>query len=298
MTGILRRYAAARRWGQILFVLGGSLLSSAAGSLAKLYGPPNDAWLYELAIFGSVAVFTVGALFLFIDEGASEVTARALDAIDEMKELNEGLDDLAIQFAWMARLYSTARALRDYLQGVMADGVSLHSGRDGHIAQLVDLVLAEKQVLFSMGDEAWNFAVYLFDSEDQLLKCVLCRRPLRQEEETPHRSWRRGDGHVGIAYERNEELVAADMTNPEIEPFFRAPGAQYKTDDSIRYRSIASIPIGMAAAEPLGVLVATSDHGGRFIVDGAGIDNVEPLRLLSSTLAMMLHANNVQGKEQ
>ena len=167
---------------------------------------------------------------------------------------------------------------------------------DSHIAHLVDLVLAEKQVLFSMGDEAWNFAVYLYDPVEKLLKCSLCRRPLRQDELAPHRSWQPGDGHVGIAWQRDEELVAADMRDPQIEPYFRAK-REYKSDDGERYRSIASIPIRIANAQPLGVLVATSDHIGRFKPNSSGNDSVEPLRLLASTLAMMLHATNVKGKE-
>jgi len=85
MSTILRRYAGFRRFAQISFVLGGALISSVAGTVAKLVGPPTDAWLYWAAIGGSILAFLVTVLFQFVDEGAAEVTARALDVIDELK---------------------------------------------------------------------------------------------------------------------------------------------------------------------------------------------------------------------
>ncbi len=225
--------------------------------------------------------------------------SRALEAIQEADRRGGELASLALEFEWIARLNATSRALRDYLQSVLADGEALRQGPESHLRRMLDLVLAEKHVLFGVGDEQWNFAVYLHDPVGDVLTCRVCRRPLREEEEAAHRDWKPGEGHVGMAWQRGEELIASDSTDPQVEPFFRAPGAKFRNDDARRYRSIASVPIAMAGARPLGVLVATSDRMGRFVPKAVGsIDHVEPLRLLSSALAMMLHlAQLYEGKE-
>ena len=105
----------------------------------------------------------------------------------------------------------------------MPDGGKLAQGLHSHIARMLDLVLAEKGALMGIGDERWNFAVYLHDPGADELVCVVCRRPVRADEEAPHRRWRRGEGHVGLAWGRGEELVTGDATDPQIERVFRAP---------------------------------------------------------------------------
>lgn len=287
---IIRRYAQVRRWIQIVFVLGGAFISGTAGTLAKLWGPPHDSWLYAVAILGAVVVFLTSATFLFVDEKTMEAVSRALEAIDAAAIREDEIQELAVDFRWIARLYATARALREYLESLLADGEALRRDIDVHLTRLLDLVIAEKHVLFDIGDEQWNFAIYVYEPERDILVCKVCRRPLRDEENGLHREWRPGEGHTGMAWQRREELVASDANDPQVEPLFRAKGEKFREEDPIRYRSLASIPIAVADANPLGVLVATSDKIGRFMPDAPRNDPVEPLRLLASALATMMHA--------
>jgi hypothetical protein len=123
---ILRRYGQARRWMQMVFVLGAALVSGGAGSLAKLLGPPEDSWPYIVAILAAVLASLVSALFL--DEGAMEVASHARGAIPEAEKWDQEIGGLADQFPRLARLHATPRALREYLQSILADGETLRGG--------------------------------------------------------------------------------------------------------------------------------------------------------------------------
>jgi hypothetical protein len=111
---------------------------------------------------------------------------------------------------------------------------------------------------------------------------------MRAEEEAPHRSWNPGEGHVGIAFQSQREIVAGDTSEPEAHALFEAPEAHRHPDDHKRYRSIASLPIRLANEEPAGALVATSDVPDRFRLrhhdDETARDPIEPLRNLTNAL--------------
>jgi hypothetical protein len=250
-----------------------------------------------------VAVLIGGIVFAFVDEGAPETIARALAAIEGARVRDRTIGELEAEFRWITRLYATAKTLREFVEARSdADDTGAKNARTGNLSALLDMVVAEKDVLFGMAGERWNFAVYLYDRTTDQLDCLICRRPTRAEEAAPHRAWRPDERHIGLAFSRRDELVASDTTDPQIERLFRAPGAKYRADDTTRYRSIASIPIRLRGERPWGVLVATSDRAGRFRPLTAGsrsaIDHVEPLRVLSTNLATALHRAHIRDSPE
>jgi GAF domain-containing protein len=162
---------------------------------------------------------------------------------------------------------------------------------------MLDVMVSDKAVLFGIDSDRWNFAIYVYDPSAGALDCAACRRPIRAEEEAQHRSWKPGEGHVGIAFQTEREIVAGDTSEPEAQALFDAPDQLRRDDDRGRYRSIASIPIRLAGEKPIGILVATSDVAKRFRLQDRTEDTVqdpvEPLRVLANALALVIKATNL-----
>lgn len=106
----------------------------------------------------------------------------------------------------------------------------------------------------------------MFDSKSNRLRLVWREKHPRHPSAGTARSWSVGQGHVGKAFANREALITGDATNPEIAPLLAAPAGLAREHDAIAYRSIASIPIDGAdeKADPVGVIVATSNRAGRF----------------------------------
>jgi len=237
-----------------------------------------------------------GIVVLITDKSALSVLAdarKALDELEEKKEENSDLEatieDLGAYIEWNDKLGMITDAMRVAVDLAIQDkNPNVHH----HIEEMLDLLVSNKESLFSMRDEQWNFSVYGFDEESGVLKCIACRRPARNDEERDHRTWRPGEGHIGQSFLMKRPLVVADSKDPNVRGFFDAPPdkvlASY--DDSDRYRSLAAIPFGLAGdPNPIGVVVATSDIVGRFAPtdDGTESDSVRPISALSKTLATL-----------
>jgi hypothetical protein len=295
---LLVRDARWRRVLQIGFVLGGAALGGIGGVVANIVADPLRAYAHAASIVGLAAVLIGGLVFAFVDEGAPEAIARALAAIEGARVRDRTINELEAEFRWITQLYGTAKALRELVEAALdARTEEAKNALTGTLGALLDVVVAQKDVLFGMTSERWNFAVYLYDRNADQLDCLICRRPIRAEETAPHRAWRPGEGHVGLAFSRDEELVASDTADPQIEQLFRAHGAKHRDDDTIRYRSIASIPIRKRGDHPFGVLVATSDQAGRFwpvtAPSHSAIDHFEPLRVLATNLATVIDRTHI-----
>jgi hypothetical protein len=187
-------------------------------------------------------------------------------------------------------------AHREIVEETIARGQ--YGGRavfDLQVGNLLDLLVADKETFFGIHDERWNFAVYGWLGGE--LKCVACRRPHVSEAQADHRTWRSGEGHVGLAYERKREFVEADLADPDTAKFFATPAVKQRDYDQERYRSIASLPL-MVGDTPRGVLVATSDIPNRLKPGGdqevAGRDPVEALRLTAATIAILSEVAHIQ----
>jgi hypothetical protein len=296
----LTRFSRWRRRVKIGLVIGGGFIAGAAGVAANLLNPALKWQVYIFQIIGLALVFAGGVLMDFVDEGAADAIKRANELADAVGERDEIISSLGEDFEWFTRLYATAAALRDVIDGVAASGPGTEDDQKRRFAAMLDVVVADKAILFGITSDRWNFAIYFFDSGLGRLICIACRRPIRAEEEAPHRSWKPGEGHVGIAYQMRREIVAGDTSEPEARALFDAPEPGRQEDDRERYRSIASLPIRLAGEEPIGILVATSDVPGRFRLRERDAetarDPVEPLRILANALALVIKTTDLYNQ--
>ena len=146
--------------------------------------------------------------------------------------------------------------------------------------------------LFGFLDEYWSLSVFVptheADGVDRLA-CYATRRSSRNDEQRTHRTWERGEGCAGLAWEAGEERVIPDI---EAERTLRIRRPNQRPDDSSRHRSVAAVPIKVGA-DVVGVLCASSSVANRFTRSSAGeppsldIDTVEPLRAIASHLAIL-----------
>ncbi len=281
-----------RRFIQIVLVVGGIVL--AGGSEALSNWESMAAWKSHLVTLWPVGLFlsAFGSICLYwIERSEPEILIEAERAIAEAENRAAIIGRLEEDFLWFSQLYSLSKFLSEIVEQVALQGGGDSEEQAKRFGFMLDLLVADKGVLFGMNDDRWNFAIYLFNSDSGELDCVACRRPIRAEEEAPHRSWKPGIGHVGIAFQTARTIVAADTSDLEARALFDAPESLRNPDDVVRYRSIASVPIRLQDENPIGVVVGTSDVPGRFRHkrpdDDAARDPVEPIRLLAIHLAML-----------
>jgi hypothetical protein len=285
---LLRSVSRWKKTAKIVMVLGGALISALANQFSNLY-PHELRWaFYATQGVAALLVFIGAVLLEAVDENAADALNRANELLGSLEEREKEIESLRNDFKWFTRLYATAGALRDIVESVIVHGPGDGVSQKNRFGAMLDVVVAEKATLFGIDSDRWNFAVYLYDPGLDELSCVACRRPIRAEEEAPHRSWKPGQGHVGAAFQMRREIVAGDTSEREARALFDSPDAGRPETDRRHYRSIASIPIRLVGEPIVGILVATSDVPQRFRLrqpDEAAMDPVEPLRILANALA-------------
>ncbi len=106
--------------------------------------------------------------------------------------------------------------------------------------------------------------IYEHSFETECLECIACYRSRPSDALGEHRAWKVGEGHVGKAFELQRELICGDSSAPDIKPWISASPANFDERDDERYVSLAAVPIGVNADEPIGVLIVTSNVPMRF----------------------------------
>ena len=116
-------------------------------------------------------------------------------------------------------------------------------------------------------DEWWNFAVYVMDERDGVLKPIWRRKHLAHpSQQGLGRGWPSGVGHVGRAFADNEDKITSDASPPAVQEQVRPPVALRRDYDERAYVSFAALPVRRSVHHdaPCGVLVGTSNKSGRF----------------------------------
>lgn len=300
VRALLASHIKWRQRLQIYFVVLGVLAAGASEAFSNVVPDSVKPFLIAGWFFGLLLAFLGGVIFAFVDDGEPGSLLRAQEAVDTVAQQRMLLSDLEVDFRWMARLYITNNVFREMVEHVTLQGGGSLDDQQRRLEAMLDVLVADKTLLFGINDDRWNFAVYFYDAAQGLLICRACRRPTRAEEEASHRSWAPGEGHIGLAFQTARTIVAGDTSEPTAHALFDAPDAKKRTDDRERYRSIASLPIRMQDERPIGVLVATSDVPHRFTLrqsdSDTARDSVEPLRSLASALAMLDKANHLHAQ--
>jgi hypothetical protein len=248
-----------------------------------------------------------GLLVLLTDKSAVAVMSDAQALSEQLDETKTGkaeserfAQELQAELAKSAVLGLTVDSMRYAIDVAVSPGPAPIF--EAQVRELLDQLVVAKHTLFGMGDELWNFSVYLWRPEAGELSCIACRRPARSDEEAAHRSWAPGEGHVGKAFQMKRALICEDSTDVNVRGFFDAPEAKRaEYDDATRYRSLAAIPFVVPGdSEPAGVVVATSNIKGRFqpTAEGDDYESVKPVRALSKTIATLLGVNRIRAQKE
>lgn len=191
---------------------------------------------------------------------------------------------------WLSSLYNSSLTF----QGVMRQFVQAARTTKPDMTvvseTLLDLLVRERDFLLGFDGNRWSCSVYRFNSAAGLLEPIATRRPSRREEAETHRSWPPGQGHIGQAFLIRKELVSGDTCQADVKAFFDGNGANFRAEDTVKYRSVASIPVFADDTLIWGVVVATCGRAGHFSqsVPDLQINYVEPVRRLAATLETLL----------
>lgn len=202
-------------------------------------------------------------------------TSSVLALLRENEDLAEELRDKQRTIAGLETsitLLTYQSALSLSTRGMVAEYVKRGLSTTAELAEALSSLLAplylEGEGIFGFGgSERWNFAVYLYSKERDLLVPVWREKARTHPSVGPGRSWGRGQGHVGKAFVDRASIITPDSLHPEVEPLSSAPRGMEADYDREVYRSFAALPIGPLGDDvelPYGVLVGTSDRSGRF----------------------------------
>ena len=194
-------------------------------------------------------------------DGSAEAAMRRIDV-----RLSSAL---AVSFSRARAVHEVAEAERlrtDAIHQVASGAAALsnevrvgRASRERAVELLLALFVYHRRALLSFRDtDRYNFVVYFRDGETLRPKY----RAAHPAIESFSRSWRVGQGHVGLAVEKNKLLVSGDIRNTAA----WVPGESHASDRA-NYVSAVSAPFSFdIEADPQGVLIVTSDrldHFGR-----------------------------------
>ncbi|PXW67454.1 hypothetical protein C7964_10629 [Loktanella sp. PT4BL] len=219
----------------------------------------------SILLWVGLALTTFSSLVLvFADRTTSEILAENLRLSKQHREDEDEFDFYENYVDHVLARLSLNSYMREIVEAATVDdGFDLDALKKSSKAVL-GLLDERKTALFGIQDEKWNFGVYRYDAEVEKLVCLACKRADEVPPNHVHRSWRVGEGHVGLAYSRSNEIIFSDANTPELRTVVGAKGQNYREYDEHAYRSLASMPISTDGANPLGILVATSDKIGRY----------------------------------
>jgi hypothetical protein len=217
------------------------------------------------ALVVGIVLTVLGSMILvFADATTPEVLSENLQLSRKSKLDNESFEYLDGFIDHQLTRVSLNSYLRELIESAVTEGCSSPDDLKKYARSILGLIVERKASLFGMDDEEWNFAVYYYSKSTEKLECLACRRATDIPPDHVHRSWDVGEGHVGLAFSRSNELIFSDATRDELRPVIGAKGAKLRDYDEEKYKSLASMPISTDGEHPLGILIATSDRIGRF----------------------------------
>jgi hypothetical protein len=271
----------------------------------------DDKLINDIYTYSSAALFITGLVFNIF--GALIITAIDKDNIDLIRDLYsyEKKHDKAIQdreyfdgfstflMSWLS-LHKQAQIMQNL---VMAEASILPSEKKNLLYSMLEFMSEKRGILFKLEDEYWTMQIYEFNPITGSLECQASVRSRPSDANGPHRTWAKGEGHVGKTFESAKELIIGDATAPDICDWVQAPEGKKSDTDFNRYVSFAAIPIALESHAPLGVIVLTSDRAERFTkqapnsaIEGDGDlwHTLEPLRGVASDLAQIIYMCNAK----
>jgi GAF domain len=298
---LLAKATQARRALQLFIPFATALVAVLKGTTPASASPALSSGSSVAQIGLLVLVAVAGGVVVWTDRSATTVVHDAQNALNqrdaargELAEAEAVIDELESALAQSSRVEDIVEAMRAVVDVAICESAISAEKLNEWFVDLLDFLVTDKLTLFGIGDEQWNFSIYVLDGGTGELRCAATRRPTKKEEEAPHRSWAAGEGHVGKAFQGRRPLVCADCTDPNVRGFFDAPAAKLMDYDADRYRSLAALPIQSDEEVPYGVLVATSEVPGRF--EPEDDETLRPLLSLARTLATLIAVYNLKAR--
>lgn len=288
----LRKAGGLVRTLKIIGTVVGASLAAAASWVGELDFAQAGAVETGMLIVGLVLVVFSSLALILLDQSTPEIIEENLNVLRESQRLRAELEYATFYQDHLLARITVSSQVNKLVEAAVIDGCKDISQASKFARSILGLFVERRQALFGIGDEYWNFGVYVFNHDKEKLVCIACRRDRKEDEDAEHREWEPGNGHVGLAFSRATEIIFADATVPELRPVLEATGDNHRAYDYNRYKSLASIPISTDGTRPLGVLIATSDRGGRFKSDRERTDddwdNTSSLREVAESLAIIL----------
>lgn len=257
-------------------------------------GSAEENWLANNAdvLFwvGLSVLLLTNLLLVFVDRQSIEIL-RSLHAEEQKNALiSEELASLQGEKRALAAWVTLTKLISELIdQAIDAQAIDDDAANRLYGAA-VEFIAEYRNRLFGIEDDYINISIYEFNTKINMLTCVACYRSRPSDAKGPRRSWGVGEGHVGKAFELQNELVCGDATAPDVAAWIAAPPGKRKEDDAEKFVSLAAIPVAISASEPLGVVIMTSSERYRFInindLEGGYPDEVDVQRAKYAVAAL------------
>lgn len=242
---------------------------------------------------GTAAVFFAGLILIFLQDEAPALLARAAELEREARTYLDERDTLLRQKAEAEELDGCRLALIDVGKVFLETCENVLATCDLSLADAVDTMLRAGQASMLAAidfDRGEYWAVSIFQVQGEELERIAALRPNSLEESIAGRSWRRGEGFAGVAWQHESEVIISDCALPEVAAAYRVPPDKQRLDDQSRYKSIAVIPIRVGPADAFwGVVAVSSDRVGRFERNPGDdrVKNVDTVRLVARAIELL-----------
>jgi hypothetical protein len=296
---IARRLVFASYVVRYGLVLSGSAM--AAGAVFMDAAPGGIPWNRVVGLLGVVLAFVGGVWNVMVEPATPAALEEARLALEESRSATAAALDLQRRFTdevrilrqdhqQLRQLNALAHILRESVQRAVLTKAELSVKLDSMLKAASRSMLA---CMHCSGGERWTITI--FCHERGYLEIVSHCRADRHEEDQAGRHWAENEGYCGAAWSGNHELVLSNAQAPDALAVLNIPDSKKQPEDSIRYRSVAAIPVGIAnMPRPWGVVVGTSDQLGRFDSDDTapGARSAEAVRILAGAVAIVVTAHN------
>lgn len=238
----------------------------------------------------------LGSIYLLItEEDTTEALDEARRAADEAVNLalkSEVIYQISLEneeaAARLYSLYMMMSIARGTVEQAVADN---HSGEDQLIRASLSSVASEMKHALGLGfQDIWTICVYRAEQHQdghKELRLIAHDRPFDCSISDARR-WKEGVGVGGIAYAKNDEVIAPNLDDPAVGTVFKLDEAQMKPEDREKYKSVVAVPITVGNdAAPWGVVLATSDTPDYFgSIEYVGVPPEEAVRALAGVVAV------------
>jgi hypothetical protein len=287
-------------WIKFALIIVGGAAGSIGAALEGGFTPAQGSGILTLKgllVIGGFLAVALGAFLLLVVEEpmkdlleAHDLVRKAEGYLDELDELDRQVAEYeALDLRRRARI-EAAKQMREAVEQALANAAE----SVGDAAQfLLETAIAsiETAAGFDPG-ELWSISVFEIQGRGaaKALRRVAVARADRGSERGPPRSWRKGEGFVGVAWLNNRDVIIPDSQADGIAHEYPVPPRKAREGDSERYRSMAAIPIHVGRSQDIwGVVAFSSDREGRFRrdPDNNRAQSVDTVRMFAGMMALL-----------